>query len=84
MVEETNQVVHTIKELLERMVLPQGQQTPRPRLAIEGTRVAQQVAKNTTRGNATLNRRVNSQQVTRSQAESTQSATTGKRIRDEA
>ena len=41
MVEETNHAVHTIKELLERMVLPQGQQTQRPRLATEGTRVEQ-------------------------------------------
>ena len=56
MMEETNQAVHTIKELLERMVLPQGQQAPRPKPPIEGTRVEQQVAKTTTRGHATSNR----------------------------
>ena len=84
MMEETNQAVHTIKELLERMELPQGQQAPRPKLPIEGTRVEQQVAKATTRGHAISNRRANSQQVTRSQAESTQSAAMGRRIRDKA
>ena len=81
--EETNQAVHTIKELLERMVLPQGQQAPRLKPTIEGTRVKQQVAKTTTCGHATSNRRVNSQQVTRSQAESTQSAAKGRRRHDE-
>ena len=61
MMEETNQAVNTIKELLERMVLPQIQKTTGPRPAREGARVEQQVAKTTTRGNATSNRRANSQ-----------------------
>ena len=84
MVEETNQAVHTIKELLERMMFLQGEQTPRVRPAVEGTRVEQQVAKTTTRGNATSNHRANSQQVSQSRAKSTQSTTTGRRRRDEA
>ena len=41
MVEETNQAVHTIKELLERMVLPQVQKTPGLRSVREGARVEQ-------------------------------------------
>ena len=56
MVEETNQAIHTIKQLLERMVIPPAQPTPRLRFAIERPRVEQQVAKTTTRGNATLTR----------------------------
>ena len=83
MMEETNQAVHTIKELLERMVLPQIQKTPGPRPAREVVWIEQQVAKTTTRGNATLNRRANSQQILRSQAESTQSVTTDEERRDE-
>ena len=83
MVEETNQAIYTIKELLERMVLPQVQQTSVPRPAKEGTRVEQQVAKTATRGHATSNRHANFQQITRSQVESTQSAATGRRRRDE-
>ena len=39
MLEETNQIVHTIKELLEKMVLPQSQNTQRPRLLREEARV---------------------------------------------
>ena len=84
MVEETNQVVHTIKQLLERMVLSPTQSIPRLKFAIEGTQVKQQVTKTTTRGNATLNHRANSQQISRSQAESTRSATTDRRRCDEA
>ena len=78
MVEETNQVVHTIKELLERMVLPQVQQTPRSRPTTEEARVEQQGAKITMHGHASLNHRANSQQVSWSQAEFMQSATAGK------
>ena len=66
MVEETNQFVHTIKELLERMVRPQVQQTPRSKPTTKGARVEQQVAKTTTHGHTTLNHRANSQQVSRS------------------
>ena len=35
MVKETNQTVHTIKQLLERMVIPPTQPTPRLRYAVE-------------------------------------------------
>ena len=84
MMEETNQAVHTIKELLERMVLPRTQKALGPRPVREGARVEQQVAKTTMRGNATSNRRANSQQVTRSQAKSTQSVAADKERRDEA
>ena len=37
MVEETNQAIHTIKQLLEGMVIPLGQPTPRLRSAIKGS-----------------------------------------------
>ena len=83
MTEETNQAVHTIKELLERMVLPRTQKASRPGPVREGAKVEQQVAKTTTCGNATSNRRANSQQVTRSRADSTQSVTADKERRDE-
>ena len=82
--EETNQAIHTIKQLLERMVLPQVQPTPRLKSAVEGTQVEQKVAKSTTCGNATSNRRANSQQISRSQVESMQLATISRRRRDEA
>ena len=81
--EETNQAVHTIKELSERMVLPQVQKTPGPRLAREGVQVEQQITKTTTHGNATSNCRSNSQQVSRSRAKSIQSVTVDKGRRDE-
>ena len=61
MIEETNQAVHTIKELLEKKVLPQVQQTPVLGPAKEGTRVEQQVSKTATHGHATSNRHANSQ-----------------------
>ena len=66
MVEETNQVVHTIKQLLERMVIPTTKLTLRLRFAVEGSRVEHQVAKFTMHGNATSTRRANSSQVSRS------------------
>ena len=84
MVEETNKAIHAIKQLLERMVLPPAQQTPRFKFVVEGTQAKLQVAKTTTRGNATSNRRVNSQQISRSQVESTRSTTTERKRRDEA
>ena len=84
MVEETTQAVHTIKQLLERMVLPPAQPTLRLRSAVEGTWVKQQVTKTTTRGNATSNRRANSHQISWSQAEFTRSMITDKRRRNEA
>ena len=48
MAEDTNQIVHTIKQLLERMVIPPAQPTTRLWSTIEGPRVEQQVAKATT------------------------------------
>ena len=71
MVEETNQAVHIIKQLLERMVLQPAQPTRRLKSVVEETRVEQQVAEATTCGNVTSNRRANTQQISRSQAEST-------------
>ena len=53
MVEDTNQAVHTIKQLLEKMVIPTAKQTPRLQSTIEGSPIEQQVAKATMRGNAT-------------------------------
>ena len=41
MVKDTNQVVHTIKQLLERMVIPQAQLATRLRSAVEGSWVEQ-------------------------------------------
>ena len=41
MVEEANQAVHTIKQLLERMVIPLAQPTLRLRSTVEGSRVEQ-------------------------------------------
>ena len=84
MVEDTNQAVHTIKQLLERMAVPSTQLTTRDRPTTEGLHVEQQVIKATMRGNATSTRRTNSQQVTWSQAESTRSAMTTRRKHDEA
>ena len=41
MVEETNQAVHTIKQLLERMVILLAQLTPRFQFTVEGLQVKQ-------------------------------------------
>ena len=60
MVEDTNQVVHTIKQLLERMVIPPAQPTIIIRSAVEGHYVNQQVVKATTCGNVTSTRCANS------------------------
>ena len=80
----TNHVVHTIKQLLDRMIIPLAQPTTGGRPAVEGLRVEQQVNKATTGGNMTSTHRTNSQQVTRSQAKSSHLATTTKRKHDEA
>ena len=84
MVEDTNHAIHTIKQLLERMVIPPAQSSTRLRSAVWGPRVKQQVAKVTTHGNATSTYHANSEQVSLSRAESTYSATTIKRKHDEA
>ena len=84
MVEDINQVVDTIKQLLNRMVVPPAQLSIRGRPAAEGLSVEQKVTKATTRGNATSTCRTNSQQVTRSQAESTHSATTARKKHNKA
>ena len=83
MVEDINQAIYIIKQLLERMVIPPAQPTSRLRSAIERSRVEQQVAKATTRGNATSNCCANSQQVFCSWVESTRLATTIRRKHDE-
>ena len=84
MVEDTNQAVHTIKQLLERMVIPQAQLTTRLRSAVEGLRVEQLVIKASSCRNSTSSRHANSLQVTRSKVESTRSAITIRRRHDEA
>ena len=61
MVEETNQAVHTIKQLLERMVIPPVQPTSRLRYVVERPQGKQQVIKATTHGNATSTCSTNSQ-----------------------
>ena len=84
MVEDTNQTVHTIKQLLEWIAIPPAWSTTRGQLATEGLHVEQQVVKATTRGNATSTCRMNSQQVTRSKDKSTRSAITTRRKHNEA
>ena len=61
MVEDTNQAVHNIKQLLERMAIPPAQPTIRGQPSAEGLRVEQQVAKATTCGNVTSTRHANLQ-----------------------
>ena len=61
MVENMNQAVNTIKKLLERMAALSTTPTIGGRTTAEGQYVEHQVAKATTRGNATATRRTNSQ-----------------------
>ena len=56
-----SQEIDTIKQLLERLVVPQAPTTTRGETAIEERRTEQQAAKTTTRGNAALGRCTNSQ-----------------------
>ena len=66
MVEDTNQAVHTIKQLLEMIAIPPAQPTTRGQPIAEGLLVQQQVDKATTRRKVTSTHCTNSQQVTRS------------------
>ena len=64
----------TIKELLERLFVPQAPMTTRGDVAVEERRAEQEAAKTTTRGKVASGCHTNSQQVPQSQAESTQLA----------
>ena len=63
-----------IKQLLERLLVPQALTTTKGVTAVKKWRTEQQAAKPTTRGKVALGRYTNSQQVPQSQAESTHSA----------
>ena len=65
-------------------MVPPAQLTPRLRSIVKGSRVRQQAARTTTHGNVASTHRMNLQQVSRSQAESTCSATIIREKRDEA
>ena len=69
-----NQKIGTIKELLKRFFIPQAPTTTRGDIIVEERHAQQQAAKTTTHGKAALGRRMNSQQVPQSWAESTHSA----------
>ena len=69
-----SQEMSTIKELLERLFVPQAPTTTRGDVAVEERRTEQQAAKTTTHGKVASGRHTNSQQVPQSRAESTQSA----------
>ena len=69
-----SQEIGTIKELLERLFVPQASTTTKGDNAIEERRAEQQAAKTTMRGKAASGCRTNSQPAPQSQAESTQSA----------
>ena len=69
-----SQEIGTIKELLQRLFIPQALTITRGDTAAEERRADQQAAKTTTRGKATSGHCMNSQQVPQSRAESTYSA----------
>ena len=69
-----SQEIGTIKELLERLFVPQAPATTRGDNVVEERRTKQQAAKTTMRGKVASWLRTNSQQVPQSTAESTQSA----------
>ena len=66
-----SQEIGTIKELLERLFIPQPLMTTRGDNAVEERRDEQQAAKTTTRGKVASGSRTNSQLVPQSQTEST-------------
>ena len=68
-----SQEIGTIKQLLERLLVPWAPTTTKGDTAVEERRAEQQVAKTTTRGKATSGHCTNSQQVPQSWAESTHS-----------
>ena len=69
-----SQEIGTIKELLERLFVPQAPTTTRGDNAVEERCAKQQAAKTTARGKVASGRRTNSQLVPQSRAKSTQSA----------
>ena len=69
-----SQEIGTIKELLERLFVPQAPKTTRGDNVVEERRTEQQAAKTNTRGKVASGHHTNSQLVPQSRAESTQSA----------
>ena len=69
-----SQEMNTIKELLERLLIPQAPATKRGDDAVEERGAEQQAAKTTTSGKVASRHRTNSQLVLQSRVESTQSA----------
>ena len=69
-----SQEIGTIKELLERLFIPQALITTKGDNAVEERRIEQQIVKTTTCGKAASGHRMNSQLASLSRAESTQSA----------
>ena len=59
-VEVMSQEIGTIKQLLERLIVPQAPTTTRCKTVAEERRVEQQAAKTTTPSNAASERRTNS------------------------
>ena len=66
-----SQEIGIIKQLLERLLVPQALTMTKGDTAVEERRTEQQAAKTTTRGKVASGRRTNSQQVPQSQVEST-------------
>ena len=58
-----SQEIGTIKQLLERLLVPRAPATTRGDIAVEERRTEQQAAKTTTCGKAASGRRMNSHQV---------------------
>ena len=58
-----SQEIGTIKQLLERLLVPRAPRTTKGDTAVEERRVEQQAAKTTMCGKAASRRRTNSQQV---------------------
>ena len=69
-----SQEIGTIKELLERLFVPQALMKTRGNNAVEEWRTEQQATKTTTRGKVASGHRTNFQLVPQSRAESAQSA----------
>ena len=69
-----SQEIGTIKQLLKRLLVPRALKTTKGDTVAKERRAEQQAAKTAMRGKATSGHRTNSQQVPRSQVESTHSA----------
>ena len=74
-----SQEISTIKQILERLVVPQAPTTTRGETIVKEHYVEQQAAKPTPLGNAASRHRTNSQQLPQSQAKSTYSITLNSR-----